>query len=210
MEILHKIDFAKSELIPVIVQDYISKEILMQAYMNKEALELTLKTGYMHYFSRSRNTIWKKGETSGNVQKVISLYTDCDGDSILALVEQKGYACHTGNKTCFYEKIFDFQIEDDKKVNIAEVLNQLMMTINKRRNEKTDGSYTVYLFEKGIDKILKKVGEEASEVIIGSKNGKIDEIRYEIADLIYHLSVLLSYYEMKWEDIGFELLKRKK
>ncbi|KYO64333.1 bifunctional phosphoribosyl-AMP cyclohydrolase/phosphoribosyl-ATP diphosphatase HisIE [Thermovenabulum gondwanense] len=193
-----------SGLIPVVVQDYITGEVLMLAYMNKESYELTLKTGYMHFFSRKRNKIWKKGETSGNIQEVVSLYYDCDGDTILAKVKQKGPACHTGNKTCFFNEII-------KKENLVgfEILKDLMVVINKRKNEKKEGSYTCYLFEKGLDKILKKVGEEASEVIIAAKNGSKSEITYEVADLIYHLSVMLSYFDMDWEDILRELKERK-
>ncbi|MGB9812257.1 MAG: bifunctional phosphoribosyl-AMP cyclohydrolase/phosphoribosyl-ATP diphosphatase HisIE [Thermovenabulum sp.] len=200
-----EIDFKNNDLIPVVVQDYLTGEVLMLAYMNKESYHLTLQTGFMHYFSRKRNKIWKKGETSGNVQEVVSLYYDCDGDTILAKVKQKGHACHTGNKTCFFNKVY----EKEEKLGF-EVLKKLMETVNDRKNKKIEGSYTCYLFEKGIDKILKKVGEEASEVIIAAKNGAKSEISYEIADLIYHITVVLSYFDMDWEDVLLELKKREK
>ncbi|MGB9840697.1 bifunctional phosphoribosyl-AMP cyclohydrolase/phosphoribosyl-ATP diphosphatase HisIE [Thermovenabulum sp.] len=204
MEVEVNLDFTKNNgLIPVVVQDYLTDEVLMLAYMNEDSFKLTLKTGYMHYFSRKRNAIWKKGETSGNVQEVVSLYYDCDGDTLLARVKQKGPACHTGNRTCFFNEII-------KKEEFAgfEVLKNLMEVIDDRKNNKKEGSYTCYLFEKGLDKILKKVGEEASEVIIAAKNSSKSEITYEVADLIYHLSVMLSYFDMDWEEVLKELKKR--
>jgi len=197
--------FDQNGLVPVIVQDNTTGEVLMLAYMNKEALELTIQTGYMHYFSRSRNKIWKKGETSGNVQKLKSLFLDCDGDTLLAMVEQTGVACHTGNKTCFFTAL-----EGDKKKITTDIIFKLMKTINDRKQNKMEGSYTCYLFEKGLDKILKKIGEEATEVVIGAKNGQKEEIIYEISDLMYHLSVLLSYFDLDWTDIFKCLEERRK
>ncbi|ADQ04809.1 phosphoribosyl-ATP diphosphatase [Caldicellulosiruptor owensensis OL] len=197
--------FDQNGLVPVIVQDNTTGEVLMLAYMNKEALELTIQTGYMHYFSRSRNKIWKKGETSGNVQKLKSLFLDCDGDTLLAMVEQTGVACHTGNKTCFFTAL-----EGDKKKITTDIIFELMKTINDRKQNKMEGSYTCYLFEKGLDKILKKIGEEATEVVIGAKNGQKEEIIYEISDLMYHLSVLLSYFDLDWTDIFKSLEERRK
>ncbi len=197
--------FDQNGLVPVVVQDSSTGEVLMLAYMNKEALELTIQTGYMHYFSRSRNKIWKKGETSGNVQKLKSLFLDCDGDTLLAIVEQTGVACHTGNKTCFFTAL-----EGDKKKITTDIIFELMKTINDRKQNKVEGSYTCYLFEKGLDKILKKIGEEATEVVIGAKNGKKEEIIYEISDLMYHLSVLLAYFDLDWTDIFKSLEGRRK
>lgn len=197
--------FDQNGLVPVVVQDSSTGEVLMLAYMNKEALELTIQTGYMHYFSRSRNKIWKKGETSGNVQKLKSLFLDCDGDTLLAIVEQTGVACHTGNKTCFFTAL-----EGDKKKITTDIIFELMKTINDRKQNKVEGSYTCYLFEKGLDKILKKIGEEATEVVIGSKNGQKEEIIYEISDLMYHLSVLLAYFDLDWTDIFKSLEGRRK
>jgi phosphoribosyl-ATP pyrophosphohydrolase/phosphoribosyl-AMP cyclohydrolase len=197
--------FDQNGLVPVVVQDSSTGEVLMLAYMNKEALELTIQTGYMHYFSRSRNKIWKKGETSGNVQKLKSLFLDCDGDTLLAIVEQTGVACHTGNKTCFFTAL-----EGDIKKVATDIIFELMKTINDRKQNKIEGSYTSYLFEKGLDKILKKIGEEATEVVIGAKNGKKEEVIYEISDLMYHLSVLLAYFNLDWTDILKSLEERRK
>ncbi|WP_039764372.1 MULTISPECIES: bifunctional phosphoribosyl-AMP cyclohydrolase/phosphoribosyl-ATP diphosphatase HisIE [unclassified Caldicellulosiruptor] len=202
---LSALKFDKNGLIPVIVQDFNTNEILMLAYMNEESINLTIETGYMHYFSRSRNKIWKKGETSGNFQKVKALYLDCDGDAILAIVEQTGVACHTGNKTCFFTNIFG----EDKKSKV-DILFKLIETINDRKKNKVEGSYTCYLFEKGLDKILKKVGEETTEVVIAAKNGSKEEVIYEVSDLIYHLSVLLSYFDLDWTDIFKSLEQRRK
>ncbi|ABP67604.1 phosphoribosyl-AMP cyclohydrolase [Caldicellulosiruptor saccharolyticus DSM 8903] len=202
---LSALKFDQNGLIPVIVQDFSTNEILMLAYMNKESIDLTIETGYMHYFSRSRDKIWKKGETSGNFQKVKALYLDCDGDALLAVVEQTGVACHTGNKTCFFTNIFG----EDKKSEV-DILFKLIETINDRKKNKIEGSYTCYLFEKGLDKILKKVGEEATEVVIAAKNGSKEEVIYEVSDLIYHLSVLLSYFDMSWTDIFKSLEQRRK
>lgn len=205
MDVNEKLDFEKNNgLIPVVTQDYLTGEVLMLAYMNEDSFKLTLETGYMHYFSRKRNMIWKKGETSGNVQEVVSLYSDCDGDTILARVKQRGPSCHTGNRSCFYNEII-------KKEEFAgfEVIKNLMEVINDRKNEKKEGSYTCYLFEQGMDKILKKIGEEASEVIIAAKNKSEYEISYEVADLIYHLSVLLSFYGMDWGEVFLRLKERQ-
>uniref|UniRef100_A0A7C5V1F8 Histidine biosynthesis bifunctional protein HisIE n=1 Tax=Caldicellulosiruptor owensensis TaxID=55205 RepID=A0A7C5V1F8_9FIRM len=202
---ISQLKFDQNGLVPVIVQDNTTGEVLMLAYMNKEALELTIQTGYMHYFSRSRNKIWKKGETSGNVQKLKSLFLDCDGDTLLAIVEQTGVACHTGNKTCFFTAL-----EGDRKKITTDIIFELMETINDRKRNKMEGSYTCYLFEKGLDKILKKIGEEATEVVIGAKNGQKEEIIYEISDLMYHLSVLLSYFDLEWTDIFKSLEERRK
>ncbi|WAM30499.1 bifunctional phosphoribosyl-AMP cyclohydrolase/phosphoribosyl-ATP diphosphatase HisIE [Caldicellulosiruptor naganoensis] len=202
---LSALKFDQNGLIPVVVQDFKSNEVLMLAYMNQESIKLTIQTGYMHYFSRSRNKIWKKGETSGNFQKVKALYIDCDGDVILALVEQTGVACHTGNRSCFFTNIFG----QDKKGE-ADILFRLIETINDRKKNKVEGSYTCYLFEKGLDKILKKVGEEATEVVIGAKNESKQEIIYEVSDLIYHLSVLLSYFDLDWTDIFKRLEERRR
>ncbi|BCS81086.1 bifunctional phosphoribosyl-AMP cyclohydrolase/phosphoribosyl-ATP diphosphatase HisIE [Anaerocellum diazotrophicum] len=197
--------FDQNGLLPVVVQDSLTGQVLMLAYMNKEALELTIQTGYMHYFSRSRNKIWRKGETSGNVQKLKSLFLDCDGDTLLAIVEQTGAACHTGNKACFFTAL-----EGDKKKVTTDIIFELMKTINDRKQNKVEGSYTCYLFEKGLDKILKKIGEEATEVVIGAKNGQKEEIIYEVSDLVYHLSVLLAYFDLDWTDIFKSLEERSK
>ncbi|OGO77421.1 MAG: bifunctional phosphoribosyl-AMP cyclohydrolase/phosphoribosyl-ATP diphosphatase [Clostridiales bacterium GWB2_37_7] len=191
-------------LIPVIVQDYLSGKVLMMAYMNKESLELTLSTGYANYYSRSRQSLWKKGETSGNVQRVMEISTDCDGDCLLLKVDQTGNACHTGAESCFFNSIKIFE----ENRSIGQILDSLYKVIEDRRKNRKEGSYTNYLFDKGIDKILKKVGEETSEVIIGAKNNSTEELKYEICDLIYHLNVLMVYQDINYEDIAKELGNR--
>lgn len=189
-------------LLPVIVQEKNTRDVLMLAYMNQEAYEKTLETGDLYFFSRSRQALWKKGETSGNTQKLISLSKDCDQDTLLAIVEQKGVACHTGNYTCFYQDIIG-----EKEENIIRKLDQI---IKDRQDNPVEGSYTNYLLTKGRDKILKKIGEEASEVIIASKNVDKDEIIYEVSDLIYHSLVLLNYEGISLNEIMKELENRFK
>lgn len=196
------IKYNSDNLVPVIVQDYISKEVLMLAYMNEEALEKTIESKEMVYFSRSRNTLWKKGETSGNVQYLKELSFDCDNDTLLAKVEQVGSACHTMNRSCFYRNIMSIEQVDN---NIFENLFALI----KDRKNNLDKGYTSYLFEKGLDKILKKIAEEAGEVIIASKNNNTETI-YEISDLIYHLFVLMVNNGIELDDIYKELSSRRK
>jgi phosphoribosyl-ATP pyrophosphohydrolase/phosphoribosyl-AMP cyclohydrolase len=198
---INTLKFNESGLIPVIVQDYKTLEVLMLAYMNKEALEKTLKTKLGTYFSRSRNTLWQKGETSGNIQYVKSLAYDCDQDTLLLKVKQVGPACHTGNNSCFYRDILEARDEPFTFQTVYEI-------IKNRKNNPKEGSYTNYLFEKGLDKILKKLGEETSEVIIGAKNQDKDEMVYEMSDLMYHLSVLMVYNDITFEDLENELKKR--
>lgn len=192
-------------LVPVIVQDYLDNSVLMMAYMNSEAFEMTLQTGRMTYFSRSRQKLWIKGETSGHFQYVKAMYLDCDSDTILAKVRQIGAACHTGNRSCFYTGFYG---EEDKRGDIGHVLNQLMDVINDRKKNPKEGSYTNYLFDKGIDKILKKCGEESAEIIIAAKNPEAEELKYEIADYLYHLAVLMAECGLDWKDISEELANR--
>ncbi|HJB01518.1 MAG TPA: bifunctional phosphoribosyl-AMP cyclohydrolase/phosphoribosyl-ATP diphosphatase HisIE [Candidatus Mediterraneibacter merdavium] len=192
-------------LIPVVVQDYKTNEVLMMAYMNQEAFENTVKTGRMTYYSRSRKCQWVKGETSGHYQYVRALCVDCDKDTILAKVEQVGAACHTGNRTCFYTTIVG--TEHDAK-NPLQVFESVYDTIIDRREHPKEGSYTNYLFDKGLDKILKKVGEEATEIVIAAKNPNPEEIKYEIADFLYHAMVLMAERGVTWEDITTELADR--
>ncbi len=177
------IKYDQNGLVPAIVQDIGTKEVLMMAYMNREAVELTLQTKIAHYYSRSRKNLWKKGETSGNFQEVKGFYYDCDGDTILLKVNQKGVACHTGNYSCFFNEV----LKEGKENHILERLYGIIVG---RKELPKEGSYTNYLFKEGLDKILKKIGEESSEVIIGAKNNR-DELIYETSDLIYHLMVLL-------------------
>lgn len=204
---MNNIQFNEKGLVPAIVQDVISKDVLMLAYMNEESIQQTLQTGYATYYSRSRQKLWVKGETSGNLQVVKSISYDCDQDTILIQVEQKGVACHTGNWSCFHEKVELSSIEEKNNVNI---LNDLYQTIVNRKLNPVEGSYTTYLFDQGIDKMLKKVGEETSEVIIGAKNDDTNELVYEISDLVYHVMVLMVEKGVKLEEIKEALEKRRK
>mgnify|MGYP001199847177 CR=1 FL=1 len=192
-------------LIPVVTQDCKTGEVLMLAYMNEASFQRTLETGRMVYFSRSRQKLWMKGETSGHFQYVKSMTVDCDKDTLLAKVAQVGPACHTGNPTCFFTQLFG--IDYDEK-NPLLVLEAVMDTIKDRKLHPKEGSYTNYLFEKGIDKILKKVGEESSEIIIAAKNPDPEEVKYEISDLLYHIMVLMVERGVSWDDITEELSRR--
>ena len=196
------IKYDEKGLVPAIVQDDASGKVLMLAYMNEEAVNLTIEKKLAYYFSRSRQKLWLKGETSGHYQHVKSFYYDCDNDTILLKVNQTGVACHTGSFSCFFNKVFDESSEEN-------TLDKLYETIMDRKINPKDGSYTAYLFKEGIDKILKKIGEESSEVIIGAKNSK-EELIYESSDLIYHLMVLLVNEDVTLVDIYQELKKRMK
>ena len=193
-------------LIPVVVQDYKNDEVLMLAYMNRESFEATLATGFMTYYSRSRQELWRKGETSGHLQYVKSLAIDCDNDTLLAKVAQVGAACHTGNRSCFYRELCR---KDENIGNPLLVLERDYKVIADRKAHPKQGSYTNYLFDKGLDKILKKVGEENTEIIIAAKNPDADEIHYEIADYLYHLMVLMVEKGVTWTDITDELARRQ-
>lgn len=192
-------------LLPVVVQDYKTLEVLMLAYMNREAFEHTLKTGRMAYFSRSRQKLWIKGETSGHYQYVKSLMIDCDKDTLLAKVDQIGAACHTGNPTCFFQTVAG---ADYNGKNPLRIFDTVYETIVDRKKNPKEGSYTNYLFDKGIDKILKKVGEEATELVIAAKNPNPEEIKYEMADFLFHAMVLMVERGVSWEDIINELADR--
>ena len=205
-----KLDFSEFKLnsdglIPVIVQDYKTSEVLMLAYMNQESYEYTLKTGKMTYYSRSRKSLWIKGETSGHYQYVKSLTLDCDNDTILAKVEQIGVACHTGAPTCFFQPLVESDFEE---TNLLQVFQSVYDTIVDLKLHPKEGSYTNYLFDKGIDKILKKVGEEATELVIAAKNPNPEEIKYELSDFLYHAMVLMVERGVTWEDIVKELADR--
>ena len=191
--------------IPVSVQDFRTAEILMLAYMNEKAYEQTLREGMMTYWSRSRQELWRKGDTSGHYQYVKSLDIDCDRDTILAKVEQIGAACHTGHRSCFYTNLAS-KAYDGR--NPMTVFDDVMATILERKENPKEGSYTNYLFDQGIDKILKKVGEEAAEIIIAAKNPDSDEVKYEICDFLYHMMVLMAEREVSWKDITKELAER--
>lgn len=193
-------------LVPVIVQDYRTGEVLMMAYMNEEAYEQTLRTGQMTYFSRSRRQLWLKGETSGHFQYVKSLTADCDRDTLLAKVSQVGAACHTGARSCFFNEILKKEYEE--AANPLQVFEDVYQVIKDRKIHPKEGSYTNYLFDKGIDKILKKLGEEATEIVIAAKNPNANEVKYEISDFLYHMMVLMAEKEIGWEEITEELAKR--
>ena len=197
-----KVKYDERGLIAAIAQDCESGEVLMQAYMNEEALRETLRTGYAHYYSRSRKTLWKKGETSGHVQKVISAAFDCDRDCLLLQIEQTGAACHTGNRSCFFQT----KIAGERAG--AVFLGELARVVKDRKEHPAEGSYTSYLFEKGIDKIAKKTGEEAVEVVIAANNADREELVGECADLLYHLTVLMEEKGISLSDVCTELKKR--
>ncbi len=192
-------------LIPVIVQDYKTDQVLMLAYMNEEAFRHTLETGKMTYFSRSRQKLWVKGETSGHFQYVKSLSLDCDNDTILAKVHPLGAACHTGAPSCFFQTLAQ---KEYRESNPLKVFEEVFAVIKDRKEHPKEGSYTNYLFDKGLDKILKKLGEEATEIIIAAKNPDSEEITYEISDFLYHMMVLMTQKGIGWEEITQELANR--
>ncbi len=252
-DIFEKVKFNIDGLIPAVTQDIRTDEVLMLAYMNEESLRKTMETGMVHYYSRSRQKLWLKGETSGHFQKVRSISVDCDGDTLLIKVEQTGAACHTGHHSCFFTKLdaeelksramqepgtgdsmkdaITVKADEEKDGNSSGqsfasaeqdekntgdfgtsgpvVLQEVYDVISDRLAHPREGSYTNYLFTKGIDKILKKVGEEACEVVIAAKNGSRDDIKAEIADLMYHIMVLLVERGMTLEDVYEELEQRK-
>ncbi|NLL77602.1 MAG: bifunctional phosphoribosyl-AMP cyclohydrolase/phosphoribosyl-ATP diphosphatase HisIE [Clostridiales bacterium] len=191
--------------VTVVVQDYRTDQVLMVAYMNEEAYNTTVRTGKMTYYSRSRDELWVKGEMSGHFQYVKSLTADCDMDTILAKVSQVGAACHTGSHSCFFNEIIK---KDYEETNPLKVFESVMNVIMDRKAHPKEGSYTNYLFDKGIDKILKKLGEEATEIVIASKNPNPNEIKYEISDFLYHMMVLMAEKGVTWEEITDELSKR--
>lgn len=201
-----ELKFDENGLIPAIVQDVYTKEVLMLGYMNRESLELTLKTGRVNFYSRSRKALWLKGETSGNYLNLKKLRYDCDGDALLIEVIPEGPVCHTGNKSCFYRTLHELEDSPDG----VAIIEKLYKRIQDRKEHPVEGSYTNYLFDKGIDKILKKVGEECAETIIAAKNNSPDEIRYEVSDLVYHLLVMLVDRGVDVKQIYDELTKRYK
>jgi len=223
-EEIEKINFKYNEqgLMPAVVQDYQTKEVLMVAYVNEESLNMSLKLGETVFYSRSRQELWHKGETSGNTQEIKEIFYDCDQDTILFMVDPAGPACHTGKNSCFYRKISNIaEVEKipknkqeekntDLKFETEKAVDFLYQLILDRKEEMPEGSYTTYLFEEGIDKILKKVGEEAAEVIIAAKNEPDEELIYESADLVYHMLVLLAVKQISPDRIRKELKKRHK
>jgi len=229
LKIINELDeinfkYNEQELMPAVVQDFQSREVLMVAYVNQESLNLSLEKGETVFYSRSRQELWHKGETSGNTQEIKEIYYDCDQDTILFMVDPAGPACHTGENSCFYRKIAeDTDLKAEKMMKMEQqaqkieaefetekVVDFLYDLILSRKEEMPEGSYTTYLFEEGIDKILKKVGEESAEVIIASKNEPEEELVYETADLVYHMLVLLVERGINPEQIRKELKKRHK
>ena len=207
---LEKICFDEKGLVPAVVQDISTGTVLMLAYMNRESLAKTIETGTTWFYSRSRQELWNKGATSGHMQHLREMYYDCDGDTLLVKVEQVGAACHEGTFSCFSRKFGDAEsTQTDRPVTPEDVLPELYEVIEDRRQNPVEGSYTHSLFEKGQDKILKKVGEEAAETIIASKNNSQGEVIYEMADLWYHCLVLLAWHGVGLEELLSELGKRR-
>ncbi len=202
---IDNVKFDEKGLVPVVVQDVKTNSVLMLAYMNRESLQITLESGNMTYFSRSRQKLWRKGETSGHYQTLKEMKIDCDGDTLLAIVSQEGPACHTGKYSCFFESLYG----NGENSGGYGVIDELFAVIEDRRNNPKEGSYTNYLFDKGVDKICKKIGEEAAEIIIAAKNAAPDEIRYESADFLYHLLVLLCERGLTPGEVFAELEKRR-
>ena len=199
---INELKFDEKGLIPAVVTDYLSKKVLMVAYMNRESLEISLREGRTCFWSRSRQELWRKGETSGNTQEIVDITADCDRDTLLVQVKKAGPACHLGNESCFEDKVYESDTLHDFS------LDSLYELIKGRKTEKKEGSYTTYLFEKGIDKILKKVGEESTEVIIAAKGGDKAEAVYEVSDLVYHVMVMMVEMGISNEDIMKELESR--
>ena len=199
---IEELKFDENGLIPAIVVDAITKQVLTLAYMNKESLQISMEKGLTCFWSRSRQELWLKGETSGNYQHIVSIEADCDNDALVVKVEPDGPACHTGTKSCFTKPVW----ESEELHEFS--LEGLMELLRGRKEEKKEGSYTTYLFEKGLDKILKKVGEECTEVIIAAKAEDKKETIYEIADLAYHVMVLMLQAGISLEDIHKELSSR--
>ncbi len=200
---IERIRFDEKGLVPAVVQDAHTKEVLTVAYMNKESLVKTIESGETWFYSRSRQELWHKGATSGHTQKVVAIKTDCDQDALVVEVLPDGPACHNGTTTCFTEVV-----QQNAEVGSVEMIAKLVSVIEKREQEMPVGAYTTYLFDKGIDKICKKVGEEATEVVIGAKNRDAEEVKWEAADLIYHLLVLLQEQKVCIYDVLHVLKKR--
>lgn len=199
---IEELRFDDKGLIPAVVVDSVSKKVLMLAYMNRESLEISMREGRTCFWSRSRQELWRKGGTSGNVQEIVDITADCDRDTLLVQVKKAGPACHLGNDSCFVDKVFESETLQSFSTD------RLYELISGRKTEGKDGSYTTYLFEKGMDKILKKVGEECTEVIIAAKGGDRAETIYEVADLYYHVMVMMVELGISNEDITEELASR--
>jgi len=218
------IELDKEKLIPAIIQDYETNKVLMLAYMNAESIGKSLETKHTWFYSRERKKLWNKGETSGNTQEIKEMYFDCDEDTLLVLVKQKGPACHTGQYSCFFNKIEIKDFNNRSSINDFilklkfkylsdidfKILNELLQTVKERIKDKKEESYTYKLHNKGIDEILKKIGEESIEIILAAKHQKKEQVIYETADFLYHLTVLMAEKDISFEDILNELKKRRK
>lgn len=202
---INELKFDDNGLLPAIVQEYRTGTVLMLAYVNEESLDKTIETGTTWFYSRSRKELWNKGQTTGNMQELMSIFYDCDKDSILITVKQKGVACHTGEKSCFYRTLHH---NKNDELKLSDILPKIYERVADRKRNPKPNSYTNYLFDKGIDKILKKIGEESSETIIAAKNQDKNELIYEASDLLYHLTVLLVEKGINYGDIALELSKR--
>ena len=208
-ELINTLKFDASGLIPAVVQNIETNEVLMVAYMNADTIKQTLETGRATFWSRSRQEVWVKGDTSGNYMYVKEVRVDCDCDCLVVLVNPAGPACHTGNRSCFFRKIEDGKlVEDSKEQTKTDVFAREQAVVMDRKEHPEEGSYTNYLFDKGEDKILKKVGEECTEIVIAAKNPDKEEIKYEISDFLYHMMVLMVEKGVSWEEITRELAKR--
>jgi phosphoribosyl-AMP cyclohydrolase / phosphoribosyl-ATP pyrophosphohydrolase len=205
---LEQVRFDEHGLIPAVVQDALSGEVLMLAYMNRESLEKTIATGETHFWSRSRQELWHKGATSGHIQKVVALSLDCDSDTILVRAVQTGAACHTGAYSCFQHRIHP-EGEGDPGRALGEVLGAVARVIHQRNTDRPEGSYTTKLLTGGLDRVLKKVGEESGEVIIAAKNHAPSEISWEVADLLYHVLVMLEIENISLTDIATVMAERR-
>ncbi len=210
-EIVSRLKFDADGLIPAIVQDASTRQVLTVAYMNRETVKLSLTKGETHFWSRSRQEVWRKGETSGNTQKITGIHLDCDGDALLVLVQPSGPACHTGAETCFHHRLFSATPQGDTPSRrFLETVDRLVRTLKSRRKHRPEGSYTSYLFTQGRDKILKKIGEESAETIIAAKNQSRAELTAESADLFFHLLVLLTNEGLEFEEVLTELDRRSR
>ncbi len=212
-ELLKEVKYDSNGLVVVVVQDYHAKKVRMVAYMNEEALKMTLETKECYYYSRSRQRLWHKGEESGHFQYLKGVSIDCDGDALLIQIEQKdGISCHTGHQTCFYRDVdcdMEVVLNRGHIKSSSHFLNNLLETIADRDKNPKEGSYTNYLIDKGMNKILKKVGEESTEVVIAAKDNSKQDTIFEIADLMYHLSVMMEQLGISWDDVEDELSKRE-
>lgn len=197
---LDELKFDEKGLIPAVVQDVVTKEVLTLAYMNKESLEKSIRTGETWFYSRSRQELWHKGGTSGNTQSIVEIKYDCDQDALVVLIQPNGPACHNGTTSCFVDRMYQNKARDVISADY-QILANLEKVIEERDIKRPEGTYTTYLFEKGVDKILKKVGEEAAEVIIAAKNRDAEELKWEASDLLYHLFVLLREQKLPFSEI---------